>query len=96
MAMDRPVEWTAEERLAVIACLLAHKRAEAMHRSVPRAARSINHESMLCVAVLNPAELDDIWESIAPLCEGSRSDLREELLADIRRMFPPHLRPSWV
>lgn len=96
--------WTAEERLRLLAVLLARKRQEAMGRAP---SSPINHETLLLIAVAPAAVLNgnpetksledamrllDLDVATAPTDE----ELFLGVVADIREKFRPEHRPWWA
>lgn len=100
--------WTAEERLRLLAVLLARKRQESMGRATET---PINHESLLLIAVapadvLNygkehgpsgPSIEDSLNAMMADLAAApSNDELFQGVVTDIRAMFRREHWPWWA
>lgn len=96
--------WTAEERLRLLAVLLAKKRQEAMGRAP---VTPINYESLLLIAVAPSAVLNgetgpgapDVEDALAAMVFGatpSNDELFGGVVTDIRAMFRPEHWPWWA
>lgn len=96
-------EWTPERRLALLADILARKRAESMGRAGPCV---LNYESMFVIAVAPDHVLDagDDGDGTSDMeADARRHDVPERtaaehfeaLCADIREFFPDGT-PEWA